>query len=228
MWSEVATAASPVHATRLYSSNAWDDFLVATENIPFADMNGDGTKDLILGGIYSNQYVLYGSPASYATGAWPAKFDLSTVNGTTGFKVNVQNSSFPAWTNGGSQWPGLSIAAADINHDGKLDLLLSASAATPNSRTNAGAVFVMYQPNTGWPATVNYSTFNWNGTDSFLIEGGDNGDNCGSVVRGVDVTSDAKAEILIGCDYYNSNAGAVYGLYGSDSWSATMDLGTIR
>jgi hypothetical protein len=27
---------------------------------------------------------------------------------------------------------------------------------------------------------------------------------------------------------YNSLNGAVFGLYGSDTWSATMDLGTLR
>ena len=87
------------------------------------DVNGDGKSDIIIGapqatgsGQGSNDgsvYVVFG-----AAGGWPTTMSLSTLNGTNGFEldgVNVGMSLVQA---------GASVAAGDINGDGKADIII--------------------------------------------------------------------------------------------------------
>ena len=104
------------------------------------DINGDGIADLIIGadgadpnGLYSGaSYVVFGKDAA-AAGNFPASFELSALDGTTGFKL----SGVAAY-----DYSGRSVSAAgDINGDGMADLLIGAPNADPNGPTPARATW---------------------------------------------------------------------------------------
>ena len=102
------------------------------------DVNGDGYDDLIVGAAYADpngsasgaSYVVFGKASGFA-----ASIDLSTLDGTTGFRLN----GVAAWD--GS---GISVASAgDVNGDGYDDLIVGAKYADPHG-SNSGASYVVF------------------------------------------------------------------------------------
>jgi hypothetical protein len=75
--------------------------------------------------------VLYGK-----TMGTSGSFELSSLNGFNGFKINGQ-STYAAL--------GSSVSAAgDVNGDGITDIVIGSSGASPNSIAYSGAAYVMY------------------------------------------------------------------------------------
>jgi len=102
------------------------------------DVNGDGVDDLIVGApaggsSYAGEsYVVFGRPGLGAGGA----FNLSTLNGTSGFAVTGINL--------GDQ-SGSSVArAGDVNADGVDDLIIGAAAADPDGQSDAGQSYLVF------------------------------------------------------------------------------------
>ena len=90
-------------------------------------MNGDGFDDLLIGahradpnGSHSGaSYVVFGKSAAFS-----AAFNLSTLNGANGFKINGVAAE---------DYSGFSVSTAgDVNGDGFDDLLIGAWRADPN------------------------------------------------------------------------------------------------
>ena len=113
------------------------------------DVNGDGLADLIVGAHQANAngadagatYVVFGTPTGFS-----ANIDLSSLNGTSGFKL----------TGGAAgDHSGFSVASAgDINNDGIDDLIVGADQADPNGG-QSGASYVVYgRPPVGRPTNI--------------------------------------------------------------------------
>ena len=104
------------------------------------DINGDGIADLIIGAPYASpdgihsgaSYVVFGKDTATA-GNFPANLELSSLDGTTGFKLSGMAAS---------DFSGRSVSAAgDINGDGMADLIIGAPGADPNGTAPARATW---------------------------------------------------------------------------------------
>ena len=93
--------------------------------------------------------------------AYPAAFNLSTLNGSNGFKVEGLAAN---------DHLGYSVSTAgDLNGDGKADLVLGAYCAAPGGRSYAGTAYIIFGQASGFSAAFNLSTLN--GSNGFKVEG---------------------------------------------------------
>ena len=194
------------------------------------DLNGDGKADLVLGawraspggrGLAGTVYVLFGQ-----ANAFPAAFNLTTLNGANGFKVEGLN---------GSDYLGYSVSTAgDLNGDGKADLVLGAYGVSPggaSKRSEAGTVYVLFGQAATFPAVFDLTSLN--GSNGFKVEGLNTSDFLGwSVSTAGDLNGDGKADLVIGNPGTAVNSfkrGRAYVLFGqAGGWPASFDLTTLN
>ena len=182
------------------------------------DVNSDGIDDLIIGangadpnGDLSGQsYVVFGNSTGFSQ-----TLNLSTLNGTNGFAIN----GIAAYDNS-----GVSVSSAgDVNGDGIDDLIIGASAASPNG-SGSGQSYVVFGNSTGFSATLNLSTLN--GTNGFILNGIAAYDQSGySVSSAGDVNGDGIDDLIIGAngaDPNGSRSGQSYVVFGNRA--AVLDL----
>ena len=122
---------------RLDAVSTWDRLGRAVSEA--GDVNGDGIADLIVGawgaspsGSASGEsYVVFGK-----TSAWAASLDLSTLDGSTGFRLDGIDAADDA---------GRSVSAAgDVNGDGFDDLMVGAWGGDPDGNAAAGESYVVF------------------------------------------------------------------------------------
>src|SRR6185503_1823979 len=96
-------------------------------SVSAGDVNGDGFADVIVGAVDADphgtfsgsSYVVFGKASGFA-----ATIDLSTVNGSTGFRLDGVAAGDES---------GLSVASAgDVNGDGFTDVIVGAPRADPH------------------------------------------------------------------------------------------------
>ena len=107
------------------------------------DVNGDGFDDLIVGANFADPNG-DGSGAAYGvfgkSGGFGPNLDLSTLTGTTGFRISGEAADDVA---------GWSVSAAgDVNGDGVDDIIVGAPGADPNGELS-GAAYVIFGKSTG-------------------------------------------------------------------------------
>ena len=187
------------------------------------DVNGDGFADIIIGaelaepaGVATREgeaYVVFGKASGFAD------IDLSSLNGTTGFRID----GISDYDNAG----GSVSSAGDFNGDGFSDILVAARNADPDGKAAAGEVYLLFGKSSGFSANINLGDIN--GADGFRVDGIDAGDTLGFEVNAAgDVNGDGFDDIIIGGHNADadskSNAGETYVLFGGAFRTAAEDL----
>jgi hypothetical protein len=189
------------------------------------DVNGDGFGDLIIGasqadpnGISSGaSYVVFGKARWFV-----ANLNLSTLNGSNGFKVSGAGE--------GDQFGTSVSAAGDINGDGFGDVIIGARYADPNGFAS-GASYVVFGKASGFAANLNLSGLN--GSNGFKLSGGAAYDGSGfRVSTAGDLNGDGFDELIIGAPNAapnGSRSGASYVVFGKASgFAANLNLSTLN
>jgi Ca2+-binding RTX toxin-like protein len=148
---------------------------------------------------------------------FPANIDLSTLNGTTGFKLSGVAAGDRS---------GFSVASAgDVNGDGLADLIVGAHYASPN-----GVSYVVFGKASGFSSNIDLSLLD--GSNGFRLSGAAAGEQSGrSVASAGDVNGDGFVDLIVGAhfaDVNGTNSGAAYVVFGNDTgFASNVDLSSL-
>lgn len=191
--------------------------LLGTLRPSVADIDGDGTKDIIIGAPYKSNnsrsfsgsvYLLYNSLFASIIG--------------TGNNIDITNiSNYSKRFDGAKTWDTLGeiIITKDIDNDNKLDLIMNAPYASNNSRNTSGSVYVIYNSLLTTLSSQNIdlnvaSKYNirFDGVHSLMSLS-----SLGMVAE--DMNNDNKIDLIIGAHRANFNSrtdsGSLYIIYNS-------------
>jgi len=136
---------------------------------------------------------------------FPAVIQLSSLNGSNGFKLNGE---------GLSDQSGYSVASAgDVNGDGFADLIVGANSANPNGFAS-GASYVVFGQASGFAASLDLSSLD--GGNGFKLSGAAAFNYSGySVASAGDVNGDGFADVIVGAHFHDTNGAAAGSLQGA-------------
>ena len=188
------------------------------------DVNGDGFDDLIVGAYNAgpngrasagSTYVVFGN------GSGIANIDLATLTPAQGFRIDGALAD---------DMSGISVASAgDVNGDGFDDVIVAASHADPNGRTDAGSTYVVFGRASGF-GNIDLATLT--PAQGFRIDGAISSSNSGnSVASAGDINGDGFDDLIIGAWQANANGRSFAGVsdvvFGKASGFTNIDLATL-
>jgi hypothetical protein len=178
------------------------------------DFNEDGYSDILIGAPGYNasigrSYVIFGSPTVGAGGL----LSLSNLNGSNGFKLDGEVA--------GDISNGIHTAG-DINGDGHVDLLVTAS----GHGGGAGRIYIVFGgPAVGQSGRLDLA--NLDGVNGFKLDG-EAGSGSGSSIDVGDFNDDGVVDLLIGGPNYNSNVGRSYVVFGDVAPRLNLNCLTVH
>ena len=198
------------------------------------DLNGDGINDFILGAPQGGTvgqtampvgeaFVIFGSGSNF-----PANLDLTSLDGTNGFRIHGRLSGNPT----GDWGTGTHVeGAGDVNGDGIDDVLVSAPGNLELGIP--GAAFVIYGTVSGFASDLNLDTLTpaqglilsggslprFTGVNAFAI-GDVNGDGINDIAVGITDSDGTGASFS-----FDGEVRVVYGR--ASGFTAPFDLSTI-
>ncbi len=192
----------------------------------FADLDGDGFDDLLAAAVDGD-------------GAKNAQRDCGEVYCVWGQRLGGEREEIdlldsPGWRIDGvdpNDGMGRNIEAGDVDGDGRLDLVLTATFAdgSENARTNAGDTYVLF----GGTRAELIAKVRLSRNADCVLFGGDSYEYSGASLAVGDFDGDGLAEIAIGANLADGPkteldmCGAVYVMRGRarDGWKRRYDLG---
>jgi hypothetical protein len=195
------------------------------------DYNMDGIDDFIVGGNGFGVVSGAGGGAAVVifgkTSGWADTDLASFTSGSAGFWI---------WGAAGGDHCGIAVSGAgDMNGDGADDLMIGCYTATPLSRSQAGATYVIFGHSTATTfGTIDLSSFN-TASAGFKISGAVGSDISGSAVSGAgDFNGDGYGDVIIGATRYDgpggrTDCGAAYVIFGHSAATTftNIDLASL-
>ena len=193
------TTSGTVNATsadvRINGAAAGDQF---GRSVAWADTDGDGADDLVVGADYTDNGAAVNAGTAYVF-----------ASGTGSGSASTATASFTGVT--GSDYVGRSITnGGDVNGDAYADIVVGATGYDNGATSGVGAAYLLYGPFTGAQALSTYDA---------RIRGSASADAVGYTVSGDgDVNADGFADFVVGSIAADatslSNNGAGYVFYG--------------
>ncbi|HRN67634.1 MAG TPA: Ig-like domain-containing protein [Promineifilum sp.] len=190
------------------------------------DVNNDGYDDLIIGAPGADLDELTPEAGAvfvvFGQASFPAKVDLNSLNGASGFRMNgiVMDDRAGAGVN----------LAKDVNGDGFDDILIGAPDASPGGKQGAGQIYVVWGKQS-FPPVFNLSTLN--GTNGFIVDGVASETSAGKILRMAgDLNKDGYGDFLLSAGSHLSgrslDTGTVFVVFGQQTFPAKFNLAGIN
>jgi hypothetical protein len=186
--------------------------------VAYADIDGDGRDDIIIG---APGYDYAGRSACGAVYILLASDTLSTSIALGSTRPDLKRIYGPA----ASSQIGAILGCGDVNNDGRDDIVLGLPNASPDGRTLAGEVYVIYGSAT-FPSVLDMAA---PGASALTrVKGADVFDKLGTSVAVGHVDGDAFGDLVLGAPLSSTPAGSFSGkvfiVRGAASLGAVIDL----